>query len=110
MRTARSPFARIVITALLVVVAVYTLIPAATAILTVTGGPPSDDTEVAIYASIGVGVALDASASFDTQGRVVRFAWSPVSERGRSRSSWSDGRKSASASAACAIRHNTAWR
>jgi hypothetical protein len=33
---------------------------ATTAILTVTGGPPSDDTEVAIYASIGVGVALFA--------------------------------------------------
>jgi len=33
---------------------------ATTAILTVTSGPPSDDTEVAIYASLTVGVALFA--------------------------------------------------
>ncbi len=33
---------------------------ATTAILTVTSGPPSDDTEVAIYASLGVGVAIFA--------------------------------------------------
>ena len=33
---------------------------ATTAILTVTSGPPSGDTEVAIYASLGVGVAIFA--------------------------------------------------
>ncbi|HQY47285.1 MAG TPA: hypothetical protein PLE38_10055, partial [Usitatibacteraceae bacterium] len=41
--------------------------------------PPTAVITAPATGRIGVGVALDGSASFDTQGRVVRYAWSPVS-------------------------------